>query len=80
MVKRDWVKIIVIILAIVFFLFWIIGTTINTSEIDVLTNKYNDLYASCKASSDVSNTIINQSVQVLVATCKASLDNLNNQW
>ena len=80
MVKRDRVKIIAIVLAIVFFLFWIIGTTTNTSEINDLTNKYNDLYANCKASSDVSNSLTNLSVQVLVATCKASLNNLDSQW
>ncbi|MEI6732120.1 MAG: hypothetical protein WCK90_05595 [archaeon] len=78
--NRDWAKIIAIILAIVFFLFWIIGTTINTSDYDVLKEKYNSLNNDCTNYVQNSNTTVNDSVQIIASVCQSQLRNLQNQW
>jgi hypothetical protein len=78
--KRDWVKIVAIILAVAFFVFWIMGTTINSNENELLKQKYDELYKTCQASAEASNTATNQSVELLTSVCKVALMNLNSQW
>jgi len=69
MAGRDWVKIIAIILAIVFFLFWIIGTNSTSNETELVFQQYQNLYDSC-----------NISLQNTIQTCKVSYSTLNSQW
>ncbi len=63
--KRDWVKIIAIVLAILFFIFWII-TGFN-SETQEQTNQ------------DIS-IICNQAINNTALICKQSIDNNDMLW
>lgn len=78
--KADWTKNVAIALAVIFFIFWIVGTTLNNNENELLQQKYDNLYAQCESSIQNSNTDFNSSVELLSTICKSSLQNLQNQW
>ena len=66
--KRDWIKIIAIGLAILFFIFWIISS--NNNSYANQTNQ--DLVVICNAS-------IQSAVTIIASACKSQLINLQNQ-
>lgn len=78
--KRDWVKTIAIILAVVFFIFWIVGTSSNTNDNEMLSQRYQDLYDTCNATLQNDAVIMNTTTQTLTMMCQTQLQNLHNQW
>ena len=63
--KRDWVKTTAVILAVIFFIFWIIAANDNSYVLH--TN------------SDIA-TICNVSIENTLTICKATIQSLHNQW
>ncbi|MEK6917883.1 MAG: hypothetical protein AABW51_02945 [Nanoarchaeota archaeon] len=63
--KRDWVKTIAIILAIVFFIFWLITSYDSTNQ--------------QQTTQDVA-TICNTSIQNTIDVCQMQYQNLHTQW
>jgi hypothetical protein len=77
---KDWVKVTAISLAIIFFFMWILGTSLNNSDYELLTEKYNILYDHCNNTIQNSNSDVNDTVTILTSAYQAQLQNLQNQW
>lgn len=73
---KDKVKVTAIVLAIVFFFLWILGTTLNGSDYDLLQQKYDTLSNQYNDLSDVANSSIN----LVGSVCQSQLQNLDSQW
>ncbi len=74
--KRDWVKIIAICLAILFFILWIAIRSNNTYQAQ--TNQ--DLSVVCQQVINNTVTVCQQTINNTNVICQQSLKNLNDRW